>query len=82
MSPGLCDETVVCVLVTVDLDNPYNDPNGKLFEATPDEGEHIAVHRVSLKDGFQTLLDKSDSPMAIQGLYLFAMGLEIGKSMK
>lgn len=82
MSPGLCDETVVCVLVTVDLDNPYNDHNGKLFEATPDEGEHIAVHRVSLKDGFQTLLDKSDSPMAIQGLYLFAMGLEIGKSMK
>jgi len=81
MSPGLCDETVVCVLVTVDLDNPYNDPNGELFEVTPDEGEHITVHRVSLKDGFQKLLDKSDSPMAIQGLYLFAMGLEIGKSM-
>ncbi len=81
MSPGLCDETVQCVVVTVDLDNPYNDPKGALFEATPEEGEHIKVHRVSLKDGFQTLLDQGSSPMAIQGLYLFAMGLEIGKSM-
>ncbi len=81
MSPGLCDETVQCVVVTVDLDNPYNDPNGALFEATPEEGEHIKVHRVSLKDGFQKLLDQGSSPMAIQGLYLFAMGLEIGKSM-
>lgn len=80
MSPGICDETVQCVVVIVDLDNPYNDPNGALFEATPDEGEHIKVHRVSLKDGFQTLLDQGSSPMAIQGLYLFAMGLEIGKS--
>jgi len=92
MSPGLCDETVRCVVVVVDLDNPYNDPNGALFEATPDEGEHIRVHRVSLKDGFQKLLDQGEeeggsrsalsSPMAIQGLYLFAMGLEIGKSIK
>ncbi|VEU34127.1 unnamed protein product [Pseudo-nitzschia multistriata] len=81
MSPGLCDETVQCVVVVVDLDNPYNDPSGALFEATPDEGEHITVHRVSLKDGFQTLLDKGSSPMAIMGLYLFAMGLEVGKTM-
>ena len=91
MSPGLCDETVRCVVVVVDLDNPYNDPNGALFEATPDEGEHIRVHRVSLKDGFRKLLDQGEeagsrsalsSPMAIQGLYLFAMGLEIGKTIK
>ena len=84
MSPGLCDETVQCVVVIVDLDNPYNDPeNGALWQGNnPDEGEHIKVHRVSLKDGFQTLLDKGSTPMAIQGLYLFAMGLEIGKSMK
>ncbi len=80
MSPGLCDETVKCVVVTVDLENPYNNPDGALFEATPDEGEHIKVHRVSLRDGFQKLLDQGSSPMAIQGLYLFAMGLEIGKS--
>jgi len=89
MSPGLCDEVVQCVLVVVDLDNPVNQqviPN-------PDEGEYIQVHRVSLKDGLQTILNNnngdnddslssSTSPMAIQGLYLFAMGLEIGKSMK
>jgi len=81
MSPGLCDETVQCVVVIVDLDNPYNDPASDLFRATPDEGEHITVRRVSLKDGFRTLLDKGSSPMAIMGLYLFAMGLEIGKSM-
>ena len=83
MSPGLCDETVQCVVVMVDLDNPYNNPDGALWQgANPDEGEHIKVHRVSLNDGFQTLLDKGSTPMAIQGLYLFAMGLEIGKSMK
>ena len=81
MSPGLCDETVHCVMVTVDLDNPYNDPNGDLFQATPDEGEFIKVHRVSLKDGFRKLLDEPNAPMAIEGLYLFAMGLEIGKEL-
>ena len=82
MSPGLCDETVKCVVVVVNLDNPYNDPNGALFQATPDEGEFIKVHRVSLKDGFQKMLDEGSSPMAIQGLYLFAMGLEVGKSIR
>lgn len=82
MSPGLCDETVRVVVVIVDLDNPYNDPNGALFgAASPDEGEHITVHRVSLAEGFRTLLDDDRSSMAITGLYLFAMGLEIGKSM-
>mmetsp|Transcript_2255 Transcript_2255/g.4982 ORF Transcript_2255/g.4982 Transcript_2255/m.4982 type:complete len:239 (-) Transcript_2255:243-959(-) len=82
MSPGLCDETVVCVVVTVDLDNPCNDPSGGLYEATPDDGEHIKIHRVSLREGFRKLLEGSDSPMAIQGLYLFAMGLELGKSIE
>ena len=87
MSPGICDEVVQCVVVVVDLDNPYNnDP-----KSNPDAGEYIKIHRVSLKDGFQKMLDKKTkhdqdgkilSPMAIQGLYLFAMGLEIGKSMK
>merc|ERR1712238_226920 len=90
MSPGLCDEMVQCVLVVVDLDNPVN----KNVVPKPDPGEYITVHRVSLKDGLQTLLNKNNnnnnddslsssaSPIAIQGLYLFAMGLEIGKSMK
>ena len=91
MSPGICDEVVQCVVVVVDLDNPYNnDP-----KSNPDAGEYIKLHRVSLKDGFQQMVDtktkqqdqddqdgKLLSPMAIQGLYLFAMGLEIGKSMK
>merc|ERR1712238_582309 len=94
MSPGLCDEMVQCVLVVVDLDNPAN----KNVIPKPDDGEYITVHRVSLKDGLHTLLNtnhnntnasddsllssSSASPMAIQGLYLFAMGLEIGQSMK
>jgi hypothetical protein len=78
MSPGLCDETVQVVLVHVDLNNPYNQ-NPK---SQPDDGEHIKIHRVSLKDGFQSLLDQGTNPMAIQGLYLFALGLEIGKSMR
>ena len=100
MSPGLCDETVRCVVVVVDLDNPYNDPDGPLFSATPDDGEHITVHRVSLRDGFRKLLEEGGGgdndndgagggrrsqlrslPMPIEGLYLFAMGLEIGKSL-
>lgn len=77
MSPGLCDEIVQVVVVYVDLNNPYNiNPKSQ-----PDEGEHIKLYRVSLRQGFQSLLDKGTSPMAIQGLYLFAMGLEIGKSM-
>ena len=77
MSPGLTDETVQSVVVYVDLNNPYNQ-NPK---SQPDDGEHIKIHRVSLKEGFKSLLDKGTSPMAIQGLYLFALGLEIGKSM-
>jgi 8-oxo-dGTP pyrophosphatase MutT (NUDIX family) len=99
MSPGICDEVVQCVVVIVDLDNPYNNDDHELrIKPNPDDGEHIKIHRVSLKDGFQKMLDNKKqnddsnddddgdgkflSPMAIQGLYLFAMGLEIGKSMK
>ena len=75
MSPGLTDETVQVVVVTVDLDNPYNhNPKAEL-----DDGEHIVLKRVSLKEGIQAVLDQGTS-MPIMGLYLFAMGLEIGKS--
>jgi 8-oxo-dGTP pyrophosphatase MutT (NUDIX family) len=77
VSPGLADETVQVVLVHVDLDHPDN--VNPLVQ--PDAGEHIKVHRVSLKDGIQSFLDQGSSPMAIQGLYLFALGLEIGKSL-
>lgn len=78
MSPGLADETVQVVLVHVDLDHPDNaNP-----QPQPDAGEYIKVHRISLKDGIKSFLDQGASPMAIQGLYLFAMGLEIGKSLR
>jgi len=99
MSPGLADETVHVVVVTVDLDNPYNrDVSSGVVQAQPDEGEHITVHRVGLRDGLlkavldnnndnnnnnnngSSLSSSSSSPMAIQGLYLFALGLEIGMS--
>ena len=76
MSPGLTDETVVVVVVTVDLDNPYN--QNPLAE--PDEGEHIVMKRVSLQEGLQKVLDQPGTGMPIMGLYLFAMGLDIGKS--
>lgn len=75
MSPGLTDETVHVVVVTVDLDNPYNhNPQTEL-----DDGEHIVLKRVSLKDGFQTVMEQGTG-MPIEGAYLFALGLEIGKS--
>ena len=40
MSPGLMDESFHCVLVEVNLDNPYNHgtPKGKLLD-----GEHVTV---------------------------------------
>ncbi len=80
MSPGLCDETVHVVVVMVDMDNPYNQRD--VVKAQPDPGEYIKLHRVSLREGLQTLLDHGESPMAIQGLYLFALGLELGKTLK
>ena len=78
MSPGVTNESVIVVVVMVDLDNPYNkDPKPEL-----DAGEFVKVHRVSLKDGIQHMLDNPESspPMPIEGLYLFALGLELGKS--
>jgi 8-oxo-dGTP pyrophosphatase MutT (NUDIX family) len=76
MSPGLTDESVKIVVVTVDLDNPYNkDPKAEL-----DDGEHIRIKRVPLKEGLQSLLDQGTS-MPIEGLYMFAIGLELGKTL-
>jgi 8-oxo-dGTP pyrophosphatase MutT (NUDIX family) len=76
MSPGLTDETVRIVIVTVDLDNPYN----KNPQAQLDDGEHIRIKRVPLKEGLQSLLDQGTS-MPIEGLYMFAIGLELGKTL-
>lgn len=77
MSPGLTDESLHCVLVEVDLDNPYNHGTPK---ADLDDGEHVTVKRVNLKEGLQKVLDDGEG-MPIMGLYLFAMGLELGASL-
>ena len=74
MSPGVTDESVHIVVVEVDLNNPYNiDPKPEL-----DDGEYVTIKRLSLKDGIQQLLDQGTS-MPIEGLYLFALGLELGR---
>lgn len=77
MSPGITNESVYIVVVVVDLDNPFNQ-NPK---AEPEEGEFIKVRRVPLKHGFQQMLDKGTS-MPIEGLYLFALGLDLGKTLR
>jgi len=83
MSPGVCDETVQVVLVEVDLSNPYN--HGTPTPAL-DPGEHVAVKRVRLQDGVKQLLDQQaasndkNNKMPIMGLYLFAIGWELGAS--
>jgi len=76
MSPGITDESVHAVVVEVDLSNPYNiDPKPEL-----DDGEHCTVRRVALQDGLQRILDDGNTPMPIMGLYLFALGYELGAS--
>lgn len=74
MSPGMTDETVHIVVVDVDLSNPYN-------KGTPkqelDEGEHVIVKRVGLKEGLTKVLE-GEGGMPIEGLYLFSLGLELG----
>ncbi|CAJ1964915.1 unnamed protein product [Cylindrotheca closterium] len=76
MSPGLTDESVHTVVVTVDLEDPQNqNPKAQL-----DDGEFITIHRVPLDEGLQTVLDQGSS-MPIMGLYLFSVGLKLGKEM-
>eukprot|EP00568_Trieres_chinensis_P008368 CAMPEP_0183292112 /NCGR_PEP_ID=MMETSP0160_2-20130417/1296_1 /TAXON_ID=2839 ORGANISM="Odontella Sinensis, Strain Grunow 1884" /NCGR_SAMPLE_ID=MMETSP0160_2 /ASSEMBLY_ACC=CAM_ASM_000250 /LENGTH=223 /DNA_ID=CAMNT_0025453023 /DNA_START=30 /DNA_END=701 /DNA_ORIENTATION=+ len=74
MSPGLTDESVSLVLVDVDLDDPRNagSPQQNL-----DDGEHVTVRRVGLTAGLRAALDGGGC-MPIEGLYLFALGLELG----
>jgi 8-oxo-dGTP pyrophosphatase MutT (NUDIX family) len=77
MSPGLTDESLHCVLVEVDLNNPYNHGTPK---ADLDDGEHVTVKRVDLKEGLKKVLDDGEG-MPIMGLYLFAVGLELGATL-
>lgn len=74
MCPGMSSSSSHCVLVEVDLDNPYNHGSPK---AELDEGEFITLKRVDLKVGLKRVLDDGDS-MPHVGLYLFAMGLDLG----
>jgi 8-oxo-dGTP pyrophosphatase MutT (NUDIX family) len=75
MSPGLCNEIVHVVMVDVDLSNPYNHgtPTPQL-----DVGEFCTVRRVTLQEGIQHILSSSQT-MPIAGLYLFALGWELGQ---
>lgn len=75
MSPGLTDESVHIVVVEVDLDD-----HGPAT-ARPDEGENIVLKHVKLSEGLETVLQQEDTAMPIMGLYMFAMGLEMGKNM-
>mmetsp|Transcript_27920 Transcript_27920/g.67926 ORF Transcript_27920/g.67926 Transcript_27920/m.67926 type:complete len:210 (+) Transcript_27920:84-713(+) len=76
MSPGLTDESVHTVVVTVDMEDPKNqNPKAEL-----DDGEFITIHRVPLDEGLQTILDQGSS-MPIMGLYMFSLGLKLGKEM-
>ncbi len=74
MSPGLTDESVHVVIVEVDLNNPYNHGTPK---PELDVGEHCTVQRVKLQYGLKQLLDQGTA-MPIMGLYLFALGYELG----
>mmetsp|Transcript_14365 Transcript_14365/g.32084 ORF Transcript_14365/g.32084 Transcript_14365/m.32084 type:complete len:269 (-) Transcript_14365:72-878(-) len=78
MSPGLTDESVHVVVVEVDLNNPYNHGTPK---PNLDDGEHVTVKRVELNAGLKEVLEKADGNMPIMGLYLFAVGLELGASL-
>jgi 8-oxo-dGTP pyrophosphatase MutT (NUDIX family) len=76
MSPGLTNEQVHVALVDVDMNHIDNqDPKAEL-----DEGEFVMVKRVSLKQSLEQYLDNvAEHPMPIMGLYLFAMGYELGR---
>ena len=75
MSPGLCDEAVKLVVVDVDLDSPANRNPSQQLEDT----EFISVSRIPLHS-LTTELKRleADGAMPIEGLYLLAVGLEMG----
>lgn len=78
MSPGLTNEAVHIVVVEVDLENPYNHGTPK---PQLDDGEHCTVIRLPLTEGLKTVLDDETNAMPIMGLYMFALGLEMGTKM-
>ena len=56
------------------LDNPYNHGTS---QQELDEGEHVTVKRVGLRDGLREVLEEGRG-IPIEGLYLFALGLDLG----
>merc|ERR1712024_86047 len=74
MSPGLCDETVTIVVVTVDLDSEQNrNPKQCL-----DDGEFLQVKRVPFDLGLMDLMTSPGGKMPIALLYSFILGMEMG----
>lgn len=75
MSPGLTDESVNIALVEIDLNDPRNHgtPHPNL-----DEGEYVKTKRIPLMDGLRKVLEDGSESMPIMGLYMFAIGLELG----
>eukprot|EP00668_Euglena_longa_P042200 GGOE01055682.1.p1 GENE.GGOE01055682.1~~GGOE01055682.1.p1 ORF type:complete len:371 (-),score=74.82 GGOE01055682.1:332-1294(-) len=76
LSPGICNETVRIVCVTIDLDDPDNET------PTPraDEVEDIAVELVPLRGLADRLQQLDDEGLVVfMGLYSFAVGMELNR---
>lgn len=78
MSPGMCDETVRLVVVDVNLDAPANRSPKQQLE----DGEFCVTRRVPMAQLRELLDAESTSKMAIEGLFLFALGYEMGSGGK
>lgn len=75
MAPGISDSSAHCVLVEVNLDLPCNQSP----KANLDDGEFITLKRIDLREGLRKAVEDSEAMPHI-GIYLFAMGLELGTS--
>lgn len=74
MSPGLCDETVTIVVVTVDLEKEENQKPKQCLE----DGEFVQVKRVPLDLTLMELMTSPGGKMPIALLYSFILGMELG----
>jgi ADP-ribose pyrophosphatase len=81
MSPGMISESVHVVVVDVDLDLPENQ-DIPLRTSRAEEGEYCQVHRVPLTSTLKQMLDDERNALPLAGLYLFALGLEIGSQIQ
>lgn len=77
MSPGLVNETIHCITVEVDLDNPKNQGTPKRIV---EDGKLIEITRIELREGLKKVLEEGKGIPFI-GLYMFAMGLDMGMSL-